>query len=769
MKAAYIDIHIHTSENPNVLNESYDVETLTEKINQIALDNPCIISLTDHNTINKAAYLKLKNSGYTVIIGVELHIRKYSEAPPYHCHILFNAPVDEAVIDDLNAILDEMYPDKVVRDDSPNVPNIETISNKFDAYDFILLPHGGQSHRTFDKATAQGHLFDTSLERSLYYNHFEGFTARSNTGLTDTIQYFERLGIDQFVNLITCSDNYNPNIYPGAKSREAEPFIPTWIFSKPSFEGLRLALSEKSRIIYGEHAPEPWEKTIYEVQLHEDNCDIDVKLEAGLNVVIGGSSSGKTLFVDSLVKSIRGDFSDSKYEKFNISNMHVDNPSHSVPHYINQNFIMSVFQNEEMNIGDIDIIREVFPEDDDVKLQIRNSLSKLKKLIDELVDSVEKYENSIEKVKHIASPAHLIIGEKVPQNIPELLKGTASEIARFNLEEYQYEEYIEALDQISGVFTRSKLDIPFFEEIKTLKKGLGLILELSQISNIVRDVVSLHSDAEIGRIGEEQRNVSQKIEQRSSLIQCVVDSLNALNDFYEAKRQLAEFNVSFQTREITVCGHRLSIENRFSLTGKVLIDAINSCIKSEYRMSEFEDIKPENIYKSNFSDRPKIENYTQFANKVYEAISSNNKNAYKIITSSGADFDELSPGWKSAIILDLILGYSEDVAPLIIDQPEDNLATDYINHGLIEQIKKVKSQKQIILVSHNATIPMLGDAQCVIMCTNNNDKISIKSAPLESEIDGQRVLDIIAKVTDGGKPSIRKRVKKYDLKRYREN
>ena len=121
------------------------------------------------------------------------------------------------------------------------------------------------------------------------------------------------------------------------------------------------------------------------------------------------------------------------------------------------------------------------------------------------------------------------------------------------------------------------------------------------------------------------------------------------------------------------------------------------------------------------------------------------------------------------MLLDLILGYTEDNAPLIIDQPEDNLATDYINHGLIENVMRIKPDKQIILVSHNATIPMIGDAQTVILCENENGKIKINSAPLESEIMGKRVVDLIAEITDGGKSSIRKRVKKYDLKKYNES
>lgn len=83
-------------------------------------------------------------------------------------------------------------------------------------------------------------------------------------------------------------------------------------------------------------------------------------------------------------------------------------------------------------------------------------------------------------------------------------------------------------------------------------------------------------------------------------------------------------------------------------------------------------------------------------------------------------------------------------------------------------IKEIKENKQVILVSHNATIPMLGDAQNVIVCENDGDKIIIKLAALESEVNGKKTLDWIAELTDGGKSSIKKRVKKYNFKSYRE-
>jgi ATPase subunit of ABC transporter with duplicated ATPase domains len=192
-------------------------------------------------------------------------------------------------------------------------------------------------------------------------------------------------------------------------------------------------------------------------------------------------------------------------------------------------------------------------------------------------------------------------------------------------------------------------------------------------------------------------------------------------------------------------------------------------LKSDSQITNFDNISPEALFEEKFSKRaPKVVDYDNFEERIKDKFSEMNSKRYKIITSEGQDFNSLSAGWKTAIILDLILGWESDTATLIIDQPEDNLATTYINNGLISAIKQCKGNKQVILVSHNATIPMLGDAQNVILCINNGGVIKIRSDVLEGEIDGHRVVDHIAIVTDGGKASIKKRVKKYNLKNYAE-
>jgi len=138
MEAIYLDLHIHTSVDSNNLIDNYDIETLITKIKSVSKDSAYLISLTDHNIINKSAYLEAKNKVMHLLLGIELHIRNYSECPPYHCHIYFNLDeITEDIIDELNLKLDVLYPIKMVST-ADKIPTLEEVIKTFDSYDFLI-------------------------------------------------------------------------------------------------------------------------------------------------------------------------------------------------------------------------------------------------------------------------------------------------------------------------------------------------------------------------------------------------------------------------------------------------------------------------------------------------------------------------------------------------------------------------------------------------------------------------------------------------------
>jgi predicted ATPase len=65
------------------------------------------------------------------------------------------------------------------------------------------------------------------------------------------------------------------------------------------------------------------------------------------------------------------------------------------------------------------------------------------------------------------------------------------------------------------------------------------------------------------------------------------------------------------------------------------------------------------------------------------------------------------------VLLALMLS-SKSNRPLIIDQPEDDLDGEFIYHGIVPVLRKAKERRQIIVVTHNANIAVLGNAEQII-------------------------------------------------------
>ena len=80
----------------------------------------------------------------------------------------------------------------------------------------------------------------------------------------------------------------------------------------------------------------------------------------------------------------------------------------------------------------------------------------------------------------------------------------------------------------------------------------------------------------------------------------------------------------------------------------------------------------------------------------------------------------LSTGQKCTTILPILLLESEN--PLLVDQPEDNLDNRFIYDTVVESLRRVKTSRQLLLITHNPNIPVLGDAAGVFVLTSDGAK-----------------------------------------------
>lgn len=73
---------------------------------------------------------------------------------------------------------------------------------------------------------------------------------------------------------------------------------------------------------------------------------------------------------------------------------------------------------------------------------------------------------------------------------------------------------------------------------------------------------------------------------------------------------------------------------------------------------------------------------------------------------------QLSKGQKATALLLLLLSGSH--APLIIDQPEDDLDNRFVYDGIVMNLRNLKGQRQVVASTHNANVPVLGDAELIV-------------------------------------------------------
>ncbi len=123
---------------------------------------------------------------------------------------------------------------------------------------------------------------------------------------------------------------------------------------------------------------------------------------------------------------------------------------------------------------------------------------------------------------------------------------------------------------------------------------------------------------------------------------------------------------------------------------------------------------------------------------------------------------DLSKGQKATAVLLLLLLESE--APLVVDQPEDDLDNRFITEGVVPRMREAKRRRQFVFSTHNANIPVLGDAELILGLTATGEagggKAEIASEHIGS-IDTQSVRELVEDLLEGGKDAFETRRLKY--------
>jgi len=123
------------------------------------------------------------------------------------------------------------------------------------------------------------------------------------------------------------------------------------------------------------------------------------------------------------------------------------------------------------------------------------------------------------------------------------------------------------------------------------------------------------------------------------------------------------------------------------------------------------------------------------------------------------DFSKLSLGQKQSVLLALMLSASSN-RPLIIDQPEDHLDSEFIYQTLVPVLRRAKERRQVIIVTHNANIAVLGDAEQIIVLKATDDQGKIVS---RGSIDHTATRAFACDILEGSAEAFKRRAAIYGV------
>jgi ABC-type lipoprotein export system ATPase subunit len=780
-----VDLHIHTDYSKQTKTNDYqghfDVNVLKQKL----IENDVkLFSLTDHNIINVDAY-KNYYENYSdrdpkLLIGCEFDIEVPESGKPitYHSVIVFeNDSFEDA--EKISKKIEDLYSQKGFSKTERKI-TIDDLYDLFNDFNYFFIPHAGNTKSILDPYKG----YDLKLCQQMVLLMPSAFEKVKESVRQIYNEGFDRIKTLDFqekddIAYMNFSDNHNCNSYPCTnKSGDNHEFY--CIKGQPTFESIRFAfIDPKSRIKKFSEVEilMRFDNFLHSVQF-EDNPVIKnttLYFSPNLNTIIGGRSSGKSLLFNILGKKINNKKSQIDKYGLDITNAKVKsfldddykpiiNYNTNDIIYINQGDIVNYFENNSLK----DLIIES-GENENYKAALETFRTKkldLTKLVDKLIE--------------LYSELYDVLNSNFTfhdRDITSILDSSYIFKGILNIE-----DNTDSFQTSSDLLSQLKDNIEKFKSNRNWK----FTLEELETINIFTDLV----DSKSLLFDKVTRNYIKKVEFITDVKQIISDKNS---------------NLDLKGREKEASNQRLTMLN------KNIFNAFKIAKKVETHCSLFENLVYGGIQEIKINDEVavvlEVESSENIKAKIIEglsSISSSNLSLYQVLIklslgemkiknlvpnssenlakktttqvkgildlfdkpieylkySEESTSKNNSPGFNSEKYLQTILK-SGNSKIIFIDQPEDNLGNKFITEKLIDLLRDLKFKKQMFLVTHNPSIVVYGDAENIIMCTNNENSIEYEQFVLEDK-DHQKE---ICNVLDGGQYIFEQRARKYNIKK----
>ena len=836
------DLHIHTDYSSKTKTNDYkgifELKKIIEKISEPSY-NIKMFSFTDHNIINVQAYEEyyndksLNTKDRCLLVGVELDVivDKYlfekldanvkniaCNKKKYHSLIIFKS--DDAR--KINETLDKMYKkiseeyneknnaDIDLNDENKNlkcrITSFERFAESFINEDYIVISHGKKEANIVDAYKSYNNGLSEAQVMVLIgiINAVEMSPGNNAKVINQFNKGFQSLLDEDFsakkeVPYVVFSDNHQISSYPkhdSAQQLEKEMF--TWIKGNLSFETLRMSfVAPTSRIFVSSEMPSLPEKYIEEIKFttlnNKKEKEQSIKLSPGINTIIGGRSSGKSLLFNSILYSLS-----SGKDKSKINDYTKDSNKIIKIETIQSKLNCEIdFKND--NICEI----YAFTQEEIIKL-FENKGEGLKEQLDfhkldtiEINDKIATYNLAIDRF----ASAYLDLLNKKNDNNSSLPITTFVEASKILNEKYKYKEEIEI--QKNGInissndisFVMKKLDneiqnVKLIKDLKLKEIQLFNVDELEIVNKFLLLLENKYEDLKtmfnktyvkeefLKNLENSLNEISNKYLSKSSekitfAKENVKNELTKIYNYFEKKLMFKKYASDLENLVIKIDEKNNLISDSYTLNTKVdseinkeflynsIAEKIHDLDKNKSIEENFLDLMNGSIkiFRKDNSYESVVGVFSYVKNSINESLTPK----YTIIENDNdisLNSDNMSQGKKASIYLEIILEKCKNNNSIImIDQPEDNIDNEFITDIMIDKIRDLRMKNQVILVTHNAAIAINSDSENIIISENKDGVFNYDIGGLELENHRKK----ICKLLDGGKYIFDNRYHKYNI------
>lgn len=420
------------------------------------------------------------------------------------------------------------------------------------------------------------------------------------------------------------------------------------------------------------------------------------------------------------------------------------------------------------------------------KVQMNNIVNQLKVFKEKGInDKLEKIQEFNKDGLNIQSEI-----DKIYTLLNDLKKST--EISNDTVEEmikYKSKYNSEIFEEINKSLKRIQIQIQTFEQIKVniateilklkeintqfIKKKEGFIDEFEKIKREINEE-DLSPDSYL-KLTQSQAQLEELIKNLETKLKNI-DSikLRLMNNLKTRRDLIIKVNLIYKERISRINESQDNIKITFMASGnkeKFLEDMKNFVRGSGIRGEVINRIEDdfvdyigilEDIY-LNEANILKTKLKESEIEKINEVLKGKLNNACIYLPENQVEIkyhDKLlknhSLGQRASAIILFILAQKENDL-IIIDQPEDDLDNQVIYKELISTIKTKKENIQFIFSTHNANIPVLGDAEQVICIKDDGQTININN----NSIDNKDIQKDIVQIMEGGPEAFNRRKQIY--------